>query len=660
MALVLLVSAQPDRFSPVVRALEGAGHHVIARATRDQRLREDPPAADLTIVQTSGDRAGGIDLCRRLRRTSDRFGQPVAPSPMLLLAADELSAETAEEAGVDDVIVEPATDIEIVARAGFLLRDRHLVSDRVVSSDTDPATTRVLEHTPALEDLAAELRAERDVLRETFNVIEEGLLLMDVEGTLVIENMAAARLRGAKQARGLGPAEPLGAVARLGREAIAKGDRCERTILFNERQLFVRAYPTGVRALIAIRDVTEERDIELRRLQSEKLASLGMLAAGVAHEINNPASFVLANLESVSVTLSRIEGSLGKRPGLAEEIGLDGLLLDASGVLQEAKEGMARIHRIVKDLNAFSRVDDDARAITDVHVAIESSLSMVRNQLSYSARVEKDLRARRPVAASLARLGQVFLNILVNAAHALSESGSQARNRVCIRTYDRDDDVVVEIEDNGPGIPPTVLPRVFESFFTTKPRGVGTGLGLPISRDIVRSQGGEITAESELGKGALFRVSLPAAAGAPRAITRSPEPGMRQRRRLLAIDDEVLLLKAYRRMLGHHHDIELQVGAVSALALLERDRAFDVILCDLQMPEMSGSELFHIVQANWPEVAERFIFITGGAFSPDAKRFLDQCAPACVTKPFQASDLLDLVERRAARSADARSPASHR
>jgi CheY-like chemotaxis protein len=242
----------------------------------------------------------------------------------------------------------------------------------------------------------------------------------------------------------------------------------------------------------------------------------------------------------------------------------------------------------------------------------------------------------------------VFLNLIVNAAHALPE-GNLKRNRLWVRSYDDGTSAVVEVQDNGSGIPADVMPRIFDSFFTTKPPGVGTGLGLPISREIVRAAGGDLVAESEPGKGALFRVRLPAVEGAVAEKPRAAGPAaQRQRRRIVAVDDEALLLKAYRRMLIDFHDVETRLGGREALRLFQDDRNFDVVLCDLQMPEMSGAEVYAAARSAWPELADRFIFITGGAFSPEARRFLDEAAISCINKPFQVEELLDLIDRRVA------------
>jgi CheY-like chemotaxis protein len=242
----------------------------------------------------------------------------------------------------------------------------------------------------------------------------------------------------------------------------------------------------------------------------------------------------------------------------------------------------------------------------------------------------------------------VFLNLIINAAQALDEAGSK-RNVVAVRSFDDGANVVVEVEDNGPGIPAEVFPHIFDSFFTTKPRGVGTGLGLPISQGIVRALGGELSVESAAGKGARFRVTLPASAVVTEPII-VPPPARTQgyaRRRILAVDDEALLLKAYRRMLADYHDVVTALGATEGLRTLERDDRFDVVLCDLQMPDMSGMELHAIVRKRYPTLADRFIFVTGGAFSADAKRFLEEPAAMFIHKPFRIEELLSMIDIKA-------------
>jgi signal transduction histidine kinase/ActR/RegA family two-component response regulator len=662
MACILLLVDEVENRAAIERAIKSSSVHEVVEASEWAAALQlvEQGGVDLVLASTDSKGMDPFELCRHLR-SHDKM----ATVPVVILATAQTSVEyrlRGLDVGVADFIVQPIEPIELLTRLGSVLRSKALAEE--VRRHNIELAGKVLDRTRQLEELAGDLRADRDALRDTFNVIEDGLLLVDASGRVQIENSALRRMLGepelARPSQGerLLPdgANEAGAgpslrevLADLARDAAAKGATQDRTLSVQGRLFEVRAYPAaGRRILLYVRDVTNDRDREVRRLQSEKLASIGMLAAGVAHEINNPASFVLANLEALAGLLQSPDGKTTHTdPKTGRRMGFSDILFEAMTIVQESKEGMARIHRIVRDLHSFSRVDEGASRLTDVNAAVDSSMTMLRSELRYRAQVERDLRATRRVRASAARLGQVFLNLIMNAAHALA-AGNPKRNRLYVRSYDEDDHIVVEVEDNGPGIPADVMPRIFESFFTTKPPGVGTGLGLPISRDIVRSAGGELTAESVPGRGALFRVRLPAAAAgladAPKTLTTRKAV---QRRRLLAVDDEALLLKAYRRMLTSHHDIETTLGAKEALRLFGQDRGFDVVLCDLQMPEMSGSELYETVRNRWPELAQRFIFITGGACSPEARQFLESPGLASIHKPFQVAELLDLIEAHA-------------
>src|SRR6185369_1643931 len=272
------------------------------------------------------------------------------------------------------------------------------------------------------------LGAGSEVLRETFDVFEDGVCLVAPDGALEIANAIGARLYGG----GL-----QGELQAAAREAISTGASADRALSDGGRAFAVRAYPLAGRgAVLYVRDTTDERDREIRRLQAEKLASIGMLAAGVAHEINNPAAFVLANIEALSGHLRLIDDKIRELPeGTVAHLGLSEVLFEASAILQESKEGMARIHRIVRDLGSFSHSDEDADVAMNVNVALESALTMLRNELKYRARVERDMRATRAVRGNTARLGQVFLNIILNAAQALDEAGLK-RNVVRVRSFD--------------------------------------------------------------------------------------------------------------------------------------------------------------------------------------------------------------------------------
>lgn len=658
MACILLLVRETENRNAVRQAIQSLSNHAVVEALDGEtsiRMVEKG-GVDLILADSENDKVDGFEICRLLRSK-----EKTATIPVVILATVQSPVEhrlRGLDLGVADFIVQPIEPLELLARLGSVLRSKALFDE--VRRHNIELAGKVLDRTRQLEELAGELRADRDTLRDTFNVIEDGLVLVDASGHVQIENNAIRRMLGepelSRPASGerllSGAASEPGSdpsmremLANLAGETVNKNATQDQTLSVRGRQFEARAYPAaGRRILLYVRDVTQELDREVRRVQSEKLASIGMLAAGVAHEINNPASFVLANLEALAGLLQSPDGKGQVDPKTGKRQGFSDILFEAMTIVQESKEGMARIHRIVRDLHAFSRVDEAPPRLTDVNTAVESSLTMLRSELRYRAQVERDLQATLRVRASAARLGQVFLNLIMNAAHALA-NGNPIRNRLYVRSRDEGEHIVVEVEDNGPGISPEVMSRIFDVFFTTKPPGLGTGLGLPISRDIVRSAGGELTAESTLGRGTLFRVRLPAAgAAAVEPPKTQPTNKAVQRRRLLAIDDEALLLKAYRRMLSAHHDIETTLGAKEALRLFGQDRTFDVVLCDLQMPGMSGSELYDAVKKRWPELAQRFIFITGGACSQEARQFLESPGLISIHKPFQAAELLELIE----------------
>jgi len=438
----------------------------------------------------------------------------------------------------------------------------------------------------------------------------------------------------------------------------------ERALSVGSRAFLVRglAQANG-EVVLQIRDITAEQDGEVRRLQAEKLASIGLLAAGVAHEINNPAAFVLANLDALLGMLRNLEELSRRDPGhgpasAAARQRVQEVAFEATAVVQESKEGMARIHRIVRDLGSFSH-EDEKPSVTDVNAVVESALGVLRNEIKHRALIERDLRATRSVFANPARLGQVFLNLALNAVHALKGRDHRA-NKLIVRSFDDGAHVVFEVEDNGTGIAPDVATRIFDSFFTTKPAGVGTGLGLPISRRIVRALGGDIDFRTTLGQGSVFRVVLPGTEMAASRDGHTPELSpVYARRKVLAIDDEALLLKAYRRMLGPHHDLTFALSAAEALQLLERQRGFEVILCDLQMPDMSGVEFYELLSTRSPALAARVVFVTGGAFSWEARRFLDGTPVPRVQKPFKLPEILSAIDRRAREATELGPPSTN-
>jgi PAS domain S-box-containing protein len=249
-------------------------------------------------------------------------------------------------------------------------------------------------------------------------------------------------------------------------------------------------------------DITERKGMEAKLIQAERLASMGTLAAGVAHEINNPLTYVMANIGFVSERLHKLL-PLHPPSALAQQ------LEELGTALSEAQEGAIRVRQIVRDLKILARGDEERFGAVDVRQVIESSIGMVLNQIQAKAELMQDFGEVPMVEASESRLGQVFLNLLINAAQAIKE-GDAASNLIRISTRtDEKGRAVVTVTDSGAGIPPEVIGRIFDPFFTTKPVGVGTGLGLFICHGIVKALGGEIGVDSALGHGTTFRVVLP-------------------------------------------------------------------------------------------------------------------------------------------------------
>lgn len=389
------------------------------------------------------------------------------------------------------------------------------------------------------------------------------------------------------------------------------------------------------------RDVTDQIRAQAQLMVADRMASIGTLAAGVAHEINNPLAAVTANLD---LALQGLIGLVGLVKPATSDANLDVDELRAE--LRDAREAAERVREIVRDIKTFSRADDESAGPVDVHRVIDSSLRMAWNEIRHRARLTKDFGNVPLVMANESRLGQVFLNLVVNAAQAIPEGHADA-NEILVRTRLEAEGkrVTVEVADTGPGIPPEVQRKLFTPFFTTKPLGAGTGLGLAICQRIVSDLGGEISVSN--GHGAVFRVAIPVAnvervEPLPRSVARAAK----RRGRVLVVDDERLVGVALRRMLCHEHDVEVVTSAADALGKLNQGPPFDVILCDLMMPVTTGMDLHAELARSAPDQAERIVFLTGGAFTPRARAFLDEVPNTRLEKPFDIRTLRELVNER--------------
>ncbi len=264
----------------------------------------------------------------------------------------------------------------------------------------------------------------------------------------------------------------------------------------------------------------ERRSAHMQLLQSEKMASIGQLAAGVAHEINNPIGFILSNLVSLEKYVNKLTDFIQAQDGVVKDLPqsgavsdlvekrkklkLDFISEDIKDLIHESLDGADRVKKIVQNLKSFSRVDQAECKLSDLNECIESTVNIVWNELKYKVEVQKDYGEIPLTKCYAQQLNQVFMNLLVNAAQAIEKQGE-----IKIRTWNENGSILVSFADTGCGIPDEVRNRIFDPFFTTKDVGKGTGLGLSISYDIVKNHQGDITVDSERGKGTTFTIRIP-------------------------------------------------------------------------------------------------------------------------------------------------------
>ncbi|WP_233278118.1 PAS domain S-box protein [Myxococcus stipitatus] len=403
----------------------------------------------------------------------------------------------------------------------------------------------------------------------------------------------------------------------------------------------------GERAVVVMaRDITERKRMQAQLLQSDRMVLAGTLAAGVGHEINNPLTYVMANLESSMETMHRLGGELGRMlPDGALAPNWSLTLKDTVELLKEAHEGATRVRNIVRDLKYISRQDEERRELLDVRESLEFSLKLASSELKPRAQVIKRYEDVPHVHADASRLGQVFLNLVVNAAQAIPEGDPNNQHVTLWVRPGNDGGVAVDVSDTGSGMPSNVLARIFDPFFTTKAVGAGTGLGLSICHGIIRGLGGEITVRSEPGRGTTFTVRLPPAPAdaMPREAPPMPAPSSERSGRLLVIDDEPAVGRSLARIIGKRHQVTVVGSGEEALTKLNSGGPFDAIFCDLMMPGITGMDVYEKVREREPGLSLRFIFITGGSYTTRARQFLERIPNPRIEKPFDAQMIQQLV-----------------
>ncbi|MEM9191536.1 MAG: ATP-binding protein [Myxococcota bacterium] len=388
-------------------------------------------------------------------------------------------------------------------------------------------------------------------------------------------------------------------------------------------------------ALTVTRDVSEVRLAEAQLRLSDRLAAVGTVTAGVAHEINNPLAYVLLNAESLEERLGSVDDALSpeERDHMAT-------------LLSELKQGATQVREVVRGLRSLAHPGDEPVRAIELGPVIESSLAIASSELRQRAEIVREIAADLPpVRGNEALLGQVFLNLLVNAAQALEDSES-SRNKVVIRAAQKEGGwVVVEVEDNGEGIPDAVRERVFDPFFTTKRIGVGTGLGLTICRRIVEGLGGAMSIDSEDGQGTTVGVRFPVADVTEVAPEEAaPLDESARVARVLIVDDDARVARALARMLRPNR-CDVVLDGQEAIQQAQREE-YDVIFCDLMMPDTTGMDVYDALVATGTGIENKLVFVTGGAFTDRARAFVGRVPNPIVEKPFDRGLARRLVSDR--------------
>ena len=392
------------------------------------------------------------------------------------------------------------------------------------------------------------------------------------------------------------------------------------------------------------RDVTLRRQAELRRLQADRLGALGLLAGGMAHAINNPLTYVLLNLDHVAERLPRLLDDAT-------------LLSEVLVRLTEARDGAERVANVVRQMRALSRTEDQEHGQVNLREIVKTAAGMVGHEIRHRGSLNVELADVPPVYANAPRLEQVFLNLLVFVARSLAEHDGA---KVDLRLFCADRvQAVVELHYDGPPIDGRVRQQALESFPTADEDPEHLASGLSLCNGIVRSFGGTMQIETGMAEGTTFRVALPidtreiVLPEQPPRRDSEPPVAMGFRARVMVVDDDAGVIEALRVMLEDEHDVTCVASGRDALRHLLREEPYDIVFCDLMMPGVSGMDLFEALRLNRPGRERSLVFMTGGAFTQDAVRFLEHVPNPRLDKPFDMRTLSKLLRRVVS---DARAP----
>lgn len=394
--------------------------------------------------------------------------------------------------------------------------------------------------------------------------------------------------------------------------------------------------------------VTRDQLYQRQLAQNERLIAVGQLAAGIAHEVNNPAAYVIANLQMIDHTLAQMLDTI--HAGRLDAETLAAQAEQARQLTRENLGGLERIVTIVRELRQFTHGGADVVEPVDLRRVVQDATALVRSEIMFRAALEVQLPERCVVRGDRTKLTQVFTNLLLNAAQAIPEAAPMEQ-RITVRGTIDGHLATIHVCDTGSGIADDVRPRLFEPFFTTKPRDRGTGLGLVISADIVRAHGGELRLHETSASGSTFEVRLPLVTGPvelPRVTppfgTRRPQP-LTRRPRVLLIDDEVQVVAAYRRLLAEEYDVHIAVSGREAINRLAADQDWDAVVCDVMMPDVDGTAVHDWITTHAAALEPRVLFCSGGAFSPRGVVLTERYATRLLQKPFTTAAFREAIAR---------------
>jgi PAS domain S-box-containing protein len=640
-ASVLIVEDERIVAKDLQQTLAAMGYDAFAIATSGDeaisQASERRPDVVFMDIRIKGQR-DGIETAQILR---NRFDVPVV---YLTAHADAATIERAKRTEPLGYLMKPVRAAELrsaieialyVHEMERKLRERERwyattlrsMADAVVAVNVDAHITFV---NPAAEELIG-MSSEDAIDRP----VQQVMRLLDGQARSVRETPLHTALREARSVM----------ISDVGLVNVATG--AVRTIGDNAAPVIDGDHVLG--AVMVFRDVTEEKRAQKQIELADRLTSLGTMAAGVAHEVNNPLAVVVSNATFAAEELRRCldELAAGERlPARAIRERLD----EVAMALDDVESAGLRIARVVEDLRTFSRPPARTSDRANVIRAVEWATRATAVELRHRAQLVTRLDPVPAVEGEESRLAQVFVNLLINAAHAIAP-GDAKHNQVSVRTRtDESQRAVVEIRDTGVGISDEIRDHIFEPFFTTKPFGSGTGLGLPICSGIITSFGGELHVETRVGQGTTFRVILPPAravenAGVSLSVPSCPVlAGPPRRGRILLVDDEDLVLRSIKRVL-RDHDVVCMLSAREALALIDSGERFDLVMSDVVMQGMSGIEFYEALVRRHPDMARDLVFLSGGAISAKIEAFLVSVPNLRLDKPIEVADLLATVQR---------------